>query len=72
MQVDHGSATWLTVRDYCERRIAGYRDELEDDLDPVETAKVRRAIRELRDLLQELGPDRDSTEGLQSPDYTRG
>jgi hypothetical protein len=45
---------------------------LEDDLDPVETAKVRRAIRELRDLLQELGPDRDSTEGLQSPDYTRG
>lgn len=48
---DFQSGTWLKLKEYLRTRIAEHRNENDEDLDPVKTARLRGRIDEDKILL---------------------
>ena len=48
---DKDSLTWARLKKYLQGRQEALRNEIENDLDPVDTAKRRGALREIKSLL---------------------
>jgi hypothetical protein len=48
---DVASATWMKIRQNLQARLADRRDRLEGNHDPVETARIRGEIAEIKRIL---------------------
>jgi hypothetical protein len=61
------SPTWRAVAAWAEREIEMYRSQLENDLTPEQTAKIRGRIKELRSLLLQAEPPQSARRPVGDP-----
>lgn len=51
IRIDPHSATWLSIKAYCEERMTDYRSRLESNISYEETQQLRSRLGELKGIL---------------------